>query len=76
MGLGVITEASLIKMHKELKHCLSQYKRSKFEWNNLIIQTVYVEDVINSLNSPFKRIAFTIKKDDPKCFARSLEVVK
>lgn len=74
--LGVITEKTLIKLHKQLKDTSSEYLRSKYRWEKIINESLELEDVIAASNSPFKCIVYSFK--DPKAgkCARNLEVIE
>ena len=74
--LGVITEDTLIKLHKDLKDTLSEYQRSKYRWDELLDEALYLEDIITAANSPFKRIAFTFKEAKSGLCARNREVIE
>ena len=74
--LGVITEKSLVKLHKDLKEILAEYQRSKFRWDQMIDEAMYLEDIITASDSPFRRIVFTFKEARSGFGARTLELIE
>ena len=74
--LGQITMKTLIKLHKSLKDTLAEYQRSKFRWEVMIEEALYLEDIITASDSPFKRIVFSFKEPKSGWFSRKTEVVQ
>jgi LMBR1-like membrane protein len=74
--LKVPTSQSLVKFHADIKQAIVDYKRTKFEWNELVKQCIYLEDIIESANSPFKRIVFTVRKERVMCFRNTREAIE
>lgn len=74
--LGNITESTLVKLHKELKDTLSEYQRSKFRWDQMIDEALYLEDIITASDSPFHRISFTFQEGKTGFAARNREIIE
>lgn len=76
VGLGIVTESSLVKLNKELKSALIRYKQAKVQLSDSIPKAIYLEDIAAAADSPFKRVVFTIPKDQRKCMPRFREAVE
>ena len=76
LSIGLVTKETLVRLHKEIKNALASYKITKYELNEVILQTIFLEDILVAKDSPFKRIAFTIKSEERKCMARTIEILE
>ena len=76
MGLGVITEGTLVKLHTEFKAALTRYRQAKIQMVDCIPKAIYVEDIMAAAKSPFKRIMFSLNSGDPKRLPRTREAVR
>jgi hypothetical protein len=65
-GTGAVTEKRLVEVHRELKNSLGEYRRTKCEWNKLVRETIYYEDIVEGEGSVFRRVVFSVEKTERK----------